>query len=1105
MTGLRVGILGELEVTGDRGAVPVTGLRLRRLLTRLATDPSRVVSIAELVDAIWPDDPPADTANALQTLVSRLRRALGDPSVVQQTHGGYRLALPEHAVDSWEFVQAVRKGRDLLAAGDAEHARTVLVAALALWRGEALPDADGADYALPVRARLDQERLEALGARVDADLATGRAQAVVPELEDLARSYPMHERFTAQLMLALAQSGRSAAALAAYERLRETLAETLGADPSPALQEQHLAILRQVPQPGHDAATPIGRRPRLRAGLTSFLGRERDQARVLDLLEAGRMVTVLGPGGSGKTRLATEVGRYEQDVRSAPVALVELAPVKDPASVLQAFLAALDLRDTHLIDRTRERRRTDDLDLLVAALSTPGTLLVVDNCEHLLDVTARLVEELLTAVPDLRVLATSREPLGVDGEALCVLPPLALPPWDVTLDEATTYPSIQLFAERARAVQAGPVLTGESLPDVVEIVRRLDGLPLAIELAAARTRVLPVREVAVRLSDRFRLLTGGRRTALPRHQTLRAVVEWSWDLLDDDERLLAERLSVFPAGATADSAAIVCGDERLSAATVPGVLDALVDKSLLAVDVSQEDVRYRMLETIREYGADRLTERGEIEQARHRHADHYSALVVDLSRRLRGAEQVRSAHRLDAERDNVLGALRYLGDSGDAPNALSLALELSWYWSVIGNDAEVSQWVGFAAAVPDPLGRADPTERALAEAILTLSQLMDSRFADPDDLEARVAAASDRLEETLQGGADVRAEVMVMRVVLAMFSGRQDRARALVESGLADDDPWVRAAVRMFRASMAENQGDIDQMRVDAPAAIAEFSSLHDGWGLASALSIQAQVQTLDGDLTGAVRSYDEAGGYLAALGAKTDRALLAMRRGSVCIRMGDLEGARRDFALIDLADMDGFAQIFGVATRAWLAVAEQDRAAMVALRDELATGVDTDTMASTLRDHGLALVLGILGMLHLELGEELAAAEALARSYPAAVNTRDMAIVATVGVTVAQLAHHLGLHESAATVLGAAACVRGAEDPTDVLVAALTRVLPEALGLQAYEATYQQGLHLPRQEAMTRLDPAPLLAAAREQAAEKERDGVVPSDGGELAQARRR
>lgn len=1092
---MQVGVLGELVVTGDDGPIRVTGTRLRRLLVRLTVDADRVVPMSELVDAVWPDDPPADTVGAVQTLVSRLRRALGDPGLVQQTHGGYRLAIPLQDTDIDRFRHLARDGSAELATGDAVAARSTLREALSLWRGPALLDADGVEYAAALTARLEQERLDALAARIEADLVAGDtgdttdtrdgtpSHNVVPELEDLTHALPLDERFAGLLLRALAAGGRTAEALQAYERVRETLADTLGADPGPALQELHLALLRsELAPPAGRGVSPTGgaRRSHLRVGLTSFLGRERDLARVSERLEIGRLVTVLGPGGAGKTRLSQEVAR-QWDADGRAVAIIELAPVTEPAAVVQAFLTALDVREAHVMDRAREtRRRADEMDLLVAALDEAETLVVVDNCEHLLDVTARLVEDLLTAVPGLRVLATSREPLGVDGEAVCVLPPLALPPWEVPIEQALEFPSVQLFVERAGPVSARPVLDAQTLPAVVEIVRRLDGLPLAIELAAARTRVLPVTEIAARLGDRFRLLTGGRRTALPRHQTLRAVVEWSWDLLTGPERLLAERLAVFPAGATATSATTVCADERLPAADIPALLDSLVDKSLLALDPAA-DLRYRMLETIREFGAEQLTERGEVEDVRRRHAAYFGELVKGLSAQLRGHGQVAAAHVLESERDNVLGAIRFLGDSGEAAATLDLVLDLCWYWSLLDNNAELVTWVGFALGVEPRPGALPPPAQDVAVA-RAMADLTRAFLPGPSDTAATQALFSTVSQELalVPTGAGARPEATVIRTALAMFSDQPDLASEVIERGLLDDDPWVRAVVRMFRAEIAENAGDVEQMRIDVPVALAQFAELGDRWGLAAVLGVQAQLQVLDGDLKGAIASYERAGDSLDALGAAGDAAMTALRRASLRIRLGDYGTAREELATLTGQDGDGFARLFGAILRASLAVAERDEPAMRQLRDELSHSVRLGGSATQFQDHGVVMIFLSQITVGLTLGDLEAAATLLREVHPIALGTKDMPLIAATGVVTAALAHALGRPDEAATLLGVAASVRGAEDPTDLLVRDLLVDLPAELGDAGFADAYGRGVALLREEALARLDPALLPLPAQ-------------------------
>ena len=477
---------------------------------------------------------------------------------------------------------------------------------------------------------------------------------------------------------------------------------------------------------GEIAAAPAsaGRaRTNLRAQLTSFVGRTDEVARVGKALQTCRLITLVGPGGAGKTRLAAEVATAVRD--SAPddaadgIWLAELAAVTDAADVPQAVLGAIGLRESRLLpDGTQRITSRDARTRLLEGLADARALLVLDNCEHLIDACAHLADALLAHSPQLRIVATSREPLGITGESLFVVPPL---------DED---PAVRLFADRAAAVSADFSLDGESRPLILDIVRRLDGLPLAIELAAARLRTLPLAEISRRLTDRFRLLTGGSRTALPRHRTLRAVVEWSWELLTPAERLLAERFSVFPAGATPAAAAAVCAGEgcaagELGADEADELLSSLVDKSLL--QPLGDGTRLRMLETIREYGAEKLAARGEVGGLRRRHAAHYSGLMREAAPRLLTSDQLSWLTVLRADRDNILAALRYWCDADEAGNALSLVVSLGIMAMLLGNDSDMAEWIGEALAVP---GEADAGLRTIAEALHVVTSAMDSAADD---------------------------------------------------------------------------------------------------------------------------------------------------------------------------------------------------------------------------------------------------------------------------------------------------------------------------------------------------------------------------------------
>ena len=699
---IQIGILGPLQVRVDGTPVAIAGSRLRRLLLRLAVDAGRSVSWSELLDAVWTRDEirPDGATNALQSLVSRLRRALGDAGCIEARPGGYGLTADRADVDAYRFGDLAAAGRRQLRAGEVEEALATLEEALALWLGRPLIDADGAEYADAVIARLAEQRIGATGDLFDAHIALGRAADVVAQLEELAAGDLLQEAFTGRLMTALAAAGRTAEALAAYERLRERLADELGVDPDPRLQAQHLALLRgEIPVATTESAPAPRRATNIRTALTSFIGRDDELSRIGELLDHGRLTTIVGPGGAGKTRLSAQVATAWEKRCADGVWMVELAPVTDEVNIPQAVLGALGLKEVKLLDRRNDVTARDSVDRLFETLRDADTLLVIDNCEHLIAAVAGWVHEVLARCPGVKILATSREPLGIVGESLCVIPPLGLPPADVTAEQAPIYPAVQLLIERAEAVSAGWRVDAENVGAVVEIVRRLDGLPLAIELAAARLRVLPATEIAARLGDRFRLLTGGNRTAMPRHRTLRAVVEWSWDLLSPAERLLAERLSVFPAGTTEEAAVAICGDGILPAADIPDLLMTLVDKSLLQV-VQGPTLRYRMLETIREYGVERLAERGEVEAARTSHGRYFAALAGRLEPVLRSREQLQAMRTVADEHDNTVAALRFLGESGDLDRAVEMALAQIWHWSATGSDNEIVTWMEFLLGLP---------------------------------------------------------------------------------------------------------------------------------------------------------------------------------------------------------------------------------------------------------------------------------------------------------------------------------------------------------------------------------------------------------------------
>ncbi len=1064
-------ILGPIEIATDDGRpAGVAGGRVRALLARLALDPGRPVGAAALVDAIWDDQPPADPTHALQSLVSRLRGRLGDAQlVVAAPAGGYRLAVEPDAVDAHRFERLAARGSAALRDGELERASELLRDALALWRGPALADLPDDRFARTAAAALEDRRLAAVADRVDAELALGHGELLVPELEALTGEHPLNERLAGQLIAALCAAGRQAEALATYERVRARLADELGVPPSRELQGLHLAVLQG--DPALSPPAPAGRRgarrrSNLPAAVTSFVGREAELERIGALLAESRLVTLVGPGGAGKTRLAREAAAGWVDRVTVGVWMVELAPLAAPVEVVPAVLGALGLREAALLERSGQPAPRDGLERLLDVLAEHEAVLVLDNCEHLIGPVAELVDELLGRCPGVRVLATSREPLAIGGESLAPVPPLGLPEPGASAAAAIAHPAVRLFADRAAAVRPGFAVDDANVAATVEVCRRLDGLPLAIELAAARLRSLSVDELAARLDDRFRLLTGGSRTALPRHRTLRAVVDWSWELLDEPERRLARRLAVFTAGATVESAAAVCADGAATPVDVLDGLAGLVDRSLLIAVPDAEPPRYRMLETIREYGLERLAEAGEVASVRAAHARWFTALAIDADARLRGPDQVRAFALLDAERENVLAALRWLGDAGDARAALRLAVALAWFWVLSSSQHEAAAWLAFAAAVP---GDADPVDRLIAETMASLGE-QAGRPRDTEALRARLAELSDTIDAI--DDAD-RPLVAVAKPVLALMARDPELADRRQAAAIAHPDPWVRATSLLLAGVRAENAGEPEKMGELVAAALEAFEAIGDRWGTALAWTLESGRRLLGGDLDGADEAIARAAAGWSALRTSAGGWLLDLRRAEVALRRGDLEGARAHArSAREHGDLESDDRAFVQAVGARVALCSGD---VEGARREVAEALDRlarsgPTMAE--QGHAAAMLQSIACCVDLAAGDIGAAEARLAPAYAAAVGSEDLPIVAHVGVAAAAVAAARGTAADAAELLGAAAVLRGAEDRGSPEIAALHARLSAALGDDAFAAAYDRGRALTREDAVARLKP---------------------------------
>ena len=670
-------VLGPLEVTAEGEPLALGGRQQRALLTLLLLSPNEVVSRDRMIDALWGESPPTTATNALQVAVHGLRKILGRDRVVTQG-AGYRLEVRREELDL-ELFESLVEGAHGEPPGVAS---PKLHAALALFRGVALAGLEGAPFVPAERERLEEVRLAALERRLEADLALGRATDLVPELERLAAAHPYRERFHAQLMLALYRSGRQADALEAYRQARAGLVDELGVEPTRQLQDLETAILRQDPALDAGAQPTARTRPTLPAPAQPLVGRTLDVAAVTSLVRtpSARLVTLTGPGGTGKTRLALEVAHMLVPEFAGGVVLADLAPLHDAALVASTIAHAVGASgeaDTELVER------------IAATIAGQETLLVIDNFEHVLEA-APFVAELLAHVPTLRALATSREPLRVGVEHEYRVPSLGLPSATATaVEDVSKSDAVALFVARARSARTGFELTPGNLEAVVDICHALDGLPLALELAAARVRVLSTSDLRDRLEDRLGLLADGGRDLPDRQRTLRAAIDWSHDLLHEPEQRLLARLSVFAGGWTLDAAETIC-DADLSS------LGSLVEKSLVSSTTDAEDsTRFSMLETLREYALERLNAAGEMDEIRDRHAAYFGDLAIRLQPVLESAAAVDEAER---EHDNVRLALTHSLDSGDGETALRLC-GIARFWYARGYLGEGSSWIERALAL----------------------------------------------------------------------------------------------------------------------------------------------------------------------------------------------------------------------------------------------------------------------------------------------------------------------------------------------------------------------------------------------------------------------
>ncbi|WP_218028434.1 BTAD domain-containing putative transcriptional regulator [Nocardia yamanashiensis] len=1061
-----------MRVWTDEGVpVEIGGVRARMLLARLALERGPV-PVPALIDGLWGEDAPADAAGALQALVSRLRKALRGTGTIEFGPGGYSLSAAQVDVARFEELAAAGR-RGLLAEADARRAGVaarLLREALGLWRGEALQDVRDAPFCEAVAARLEELRAGAVEDRFEAELLCGRHAEVVADLEAAALAHPLRERLAALRIRALGAAGRQSDALAAYEETRARLDDELGIDPSAELRETQLALLRGELETRTARTESVG--SRLPTPLTSFVGRDAELEAVRQRLADSRLVTIVGPGGAGKTRLAVEAMSRFAD---GPVFFVPLAEIGAPDQLADAVAGALDARSAE--PRAERAARLADM------LDVGAAVLVLDNCEHLIEAAADLADHLLERLPHLRILATTREPLAITGEALCHLGPLPLPSEAAELDAAQAAPAVRLFLDRATAVRPDFTLGNRTLGPVTEICRRLDGIPLALELAAAKLRAMPIDQIARRLDDRFRLLTSGSRAALPRQRTLHALVEWSWDLLETPERVLARRMSAFPGGATLEALEAICADQerdphtrRASAAGIPVgdvayVLGALVEKSLVEVSGADEP-RYRMLETIRAYAAGQREAAGESVAAEF--GAYYLALAERNEPLLRTGAQLDAIALFDAEHANMVAALRDAMAVRDVESSVRFVRALFWYWGIRGMSTQ------FEAALTAVLGFGDALAEDVRAALDVVRSLSGASAGAADTTLALIEAC------TRTGGLEFHPALPLWTAMLAAGVGDAALAERQLDRALDWPDPWVRASTQMVRDIACTGAGDPESGAQARRAALREFEMTGDRWGLAMALLALGREFTVLGDHGRAIGAFERAVAVAAELGTEDDIYATRTELVTARLRAGDFTGAASDIeAARRLAAERGFNRLATVLlfSEAELCrrTGDPEQADRVLDALEARIGVLPFPEPMSVQRIAAARLAN-----RLTVGDAPAARTLLPVVVPGAFEYGDSATIAqTLARTAEQLAELLLLEDDpagAATALGLGEVIRGLPDRGEPGLVTLRDELTARLGAPGFDAAYREGSGLARAVALVQLarEAQPPLVADR-------------------------
>ncbi|MEJ3653167.1 BTAD domain-containing putative transcriptional regulator [Actinomycetes bacterium KLBMP 9759] len=1023
---MRFGVLGPLAAwRSDGHPVHVPERKVRSLLAQLVLDAGRVVPADRLIDRLWGDRLPVNPAGALQTRVSQLRSALdaaepGTRRLVVSRAPGYLLDVAPDAVDAGRFEALLAEAA---AVGDPRGRVAVLDDALALWRGRVLADFADEQFAQQITARLVELRLTAWEQRAEARLTFGDPGVLADELGDLVARHPLRERLRAAHLRALYLAGRQSKAMAGYRDVRSRLVAELGVEPGPRLTALYQAILEQDPSLGGAVEHPTN----LPYPLGDLVGRDADIGEVRSLLAAHRLVTLTGPGGVGKTRLALAVARELATGFPDGTWLVELAALPAGASPDEAaalIAASLGIRDYVV---------TDLVGTLADAVRGKRMLLLLDNGEHVAPAAAELAAGLLRAVPGLRVLVTSQRPLAVAGERVWTVP---------TLAESS---AVELFETRAAASAPGFVLDAENAGAVAAICRRLDGIPLALELAASRVRAWGVREVLARLDDRFRALTAGPTDTPARQRTLRAVLDWSWELLTEAERTVLRRLSVHVDGWTLSAAEAVAGGGGLD---VPDLLARLVDRSLVTATTA-DPPRYRLLESVAEYASAKLREAGEVVEVQRRHRDHYARLAATADPHLRGPRQRQWMRLLDSEAANLRVAVDHAVRDGEA---LPLVESLVWYWVLRGRLGEGRRALtaALAAGGPDEVAG---TVRIWQAAFNLLMGVAFGLVPPPAVRPAGAEAATRR----------ARAEWFLGFTGLGM--GELSVGHDLVVGALAvfedQGDRWGTAAAHGTLTRYALARGDLDAMARHGEVGMALSTEVGDRWGQLHAtfgLGTHAEVV---GDYDRAAELHREGLRIAEDLELGTEVSYKLSALGRIAMLTGDHEQADD---LHERARAQAVAQGYRIGeefAELGLALSARRQGRLDEAEAWLRKWLVYDRRLES--DIAIALILAELGFIAEQRGAADAACALHLEGLAAARKSADPRAVALAWEGLAGVEALRGDHHRAARLLGAAAALRarvGAPLPAGERgdVDRVTAVCREALGADAFASAFDDG-----------------------------------------------